>query len=135
MQRIIEFRGFPIKWNQPYSPHCMARFEKNFLISTECDVIFNGNDGYEVTHGEDQHTVIIEGRSCTYRSWDITGIPCPHAMCLILHAKKDPLNYISGCYEKECFLIVYENAMQPLRGSKFWKIDDYAPIEPPTVKK
>ena len=45
------------------------------------------------------------------------------------------MNYISGCYEKEYFLIAYETAMQPLRGSKFWKIDEYALIEPPIVKK
>ena len=53
MCRIIGFRDFTTKWNQSYSPLCIGKFEENFLISTKYDVIFNGDDGYEVSHGED----------------------------------------------------------------------------------
>ncbi|XP_050233534.1 uncharacterized protein LOC126682022 [Mercurialis annua] len=135
MTRIAEYKKFTSTWQGDFSPDCLATFESNFLLSTDCEVIYNGDDSYEVSHGDDQHTVVVKQKACTCRLWDISGVPCSHAIAAIYHAGGNPLEYICNCFNKRMFENAYHFALQPVRGVKFWHCDQYQPIEPPPFKK
>ena len=50
----------------------------------------NENNGYEVTEGADRHIVNLTVKKCTCRTWDLTRIPCPHAIKAMEHKKMIP---------------------------------------------
>ncbi|PHU09372.1 hypothetical protein BC332_21232 [Capsicum chinense] len=45
----------------------------------------NGDQGYGVVEGEDTYVVHIGRKKRTCRTWDLTGIPCPHAIKVYIH--------------------------------------------------
>ncbi|XP_050207719.1 uncharacterized protein LOC126657126 [Mercurialis annua] len=89
-----------------------------FLLSTECEILDNCDDGYEVSHGDDQHIEIFNKKSCTCRLWDISGIPCAHEIVALYHAKKNPFDYICNYFNKMMFQNAYHFSLQPAGGGQ-----------------
>ena len=83
------------KWIADWSPECMDIFQENSEVACGCSVLFNGASGYEISDGPDRHTVFLDKKLCTCRAWDLTGIPCSHAICAMEYARIDPLSEIS----------------------------------------
>ncbi|XP_060210677.1 uncharacterized protein LOC132637635 [Lycium barbarum] len=89
----------------------------------------------EVSEGTDKHIVNLATKKCSCRVWDLTGIPCPHAIKALLHSKLDPKKEIHWWYSKEAYILTYHYKLQPVPGPKFWKIDPLAAMEPPPFVK
>lgn len=100
-----------------------------------CQVQSNGDQGHEVVEGEDRHVVNLVRKKCTCRTWDLTGIPCPHAIKALLHEKQEPLDQLHWWYSKDSYMLVYMHKIQPVRGEFFWKIDPSHAMEPPEVHR
>ena len=45
----------------------MAILQDNKDIASSCQVIFNGDTGYEIGEGDDKHTVFLDKQLCTCR--------------------------------------------------------------------
>jgi hypothetical protein len=57
---------------------------------------------FEVTSPDDrQFFVDLHKRRCGCRKWEITGIPCPHAVATILYDCGDLEDYIDECFTIE----------------------------------
>nr|XP_027083681.1 uncharacterized protein LOC113705983 [Coffea arabica] len=50
---------------------------------------------------DEKHAVNIEEKTCSCRKWDLTGIPCYHAISALWIAMKDPMEHIDDCYRVE----------------------------------
>lgn len=74
-------------------------------------------------------------KRCTCRAWDLTGIPCPHAIKALLYKRIDPLTEMHWFHSKEAFLLTYKYKLQPVRGEKFRKVDPSQEMEPPELVK
>ncbi|XP_019250957.1 PREDICTED: uncharacterized protein LOC109229862 [Nicotiana attenuata] len=123
-------------WRYDFSQKCMDLYNEYLQIEqTACEVNANGQNYYEVTEGSDKHCVNLAVKKCTCRSWDLTGIPCPHAIRAILHDSGDPMTEINWWYSKEAFLLTYRHKIHPVRGEKFWKIEPSQAMEPPELVK
>ena len=107
------------KWRGNFSPRSVMMYEDNMLASRGCSIHFNGDDSYEVIDGNDRHVVYIDRRQCTCRAWDLTGIPCPHAIAALIHANIDPVSVISRFYHRESYLAAYRVKFKPCRGQEF----------------
>ncbi|KAK8655938.1 hypothetical protein V6N13_108501 [Hibiscus sabdariffa] len=78
-------------------------------------------NNYEVSVGPvDQHVVNLENHSCNCRKWDLTGIPCIHAIFIILMKQERPENYVSHYYSKDIQIQIYSNMVKSVRGPKQW---------------
>ncbi|KAK4264930.1 hypothetical protein QN277_026045 [Acacia crassicarpa] len=120
-------------WHTEFSPKCMDLFECNKFLSVDCKVHFNGDEGYEVVEGQDRHLVYLSTGMCTCRAWDLTGIPCQHAICAMYHAKVDPKSRISQYYHKETYLATYRTKLLLVRGKNFWDTENFLPMLPPPL--
>ncbi|XP_056161416.1 uncharacterized protein LOC130135749 [Syzygium oleosum] len=78
----------------------------------------------------EKHVVDVLKRDCSCRRWQLTGIPCPHAISAINHRQEDAYDYIDEYYKKAKFLVAYENMIMPVQGEKFWKKTNREPPEP-----
>nr|GLL37918.1 uncharacterized protein LOC109193258 [Ipomoea trifida] len=70
-------------------------------------------------------------RQCSCRGWDLTGIPCSHAVAAIRKQRQSPEDYVHQCYSVDSYLRAYEPAILPIQSSDLWpKVDLPAPLPP-----
>ncbi|XP_050233525.1 uncharacterized protein LOC126682012 [Mercurialis annua] len=99
---------------------------------------YNGDDEYELTNiyeEDDRHTLDMKSRTCTCREWDLSGIPCPHAVAAIYSAEGTPEAYVDMSYREETYKKAYQYMMKPVRGKIFWPNSGKEPIAPPPYRK
>lgn len=119
MRRLYIRRRFCRNWICDVAPRAMQKIEKNKELSFKWEIFWNGDDGYEVSNVYDRdnrHTVNLKSSTCTCREWDLTGIPCQHAICAIHSAGLEPENFIVHWYREATYLKAYQFMTQPVRG-------------------
>ncbi|KAK8549320.1 hypothetical protein V6N13_008996 [Hibiscus sabdariffa] len=50
------------------------------------------------------------------RKWDLTGIPCPHAISVILMREQRLESYVDDCYKTKTQQAIYSHMIHPVRG-------------------
>nr|XP_027190523.1 uncharacterized protein LOC113786690 [Cicer arietinum] len=99
---------------------------------------WHGDDDFNlfsVTNGVDTYTVNLHTKTCACSKWDLTGIPCCHALVCIWHNKADPESYVSPYYRKTNFLTCYSYIIMPSNGPKLWHASNGDPINPPIMRR
>ncbi|XP_052484876.1 uncharacterized protein LOC128039969 [Gossypium raimondii] len=99
--------------------------------------ITSGGDKYQVECGlGNQHVVDLVENSCSCRNWDLTGIPCMHALAVIHLKDEFPKTYVQTLYTKQTQFQIYSNFIKPVRGSKEWVfLSNMLSILPPTLRR
>ncbi|KAL4361948.1 hypothetical protein GQ457_04G028810 [Hibiscus cannabinus] len=113
MSRLHVKRTWASKSRTNISPKALEKLERNMEQSTHCRLVWNGDGGFEVQHGEDQHIVDMKQLKCTCKAWKLSGIPCCHAICAMYQENKRPEDYVSNWYSKEKYLAAYNHVLQP----------------------
>ncbi|WOL10627.1 hypothetical protein Cni_G19386 [Canna indica] len=93
------------------------------------------NMKFEVQELDRSYVVNLLNRACSYRYWDICGIPCKHTISCIIWLKEDPNQYVDKYYKREAYIKTYEFLLQPLTGKDTWPEVEGPPVLPPHVKK
>ncbi|XP_071918849.1 uncharacterized protein [Coffea arabica] len=91
------------KWSKfAICPKIKKRMEENIDKATYCVPYKSNEVNYEVADPySEKHAVNIEEKTCSCRKWDLTGIPCYHAISALWIAMKDPMEHIDDCYRVE----------------------------------
>ncbi|KAF2324187.1 hypothetical protein GH714_009601 [Hevea brasiliensis] len=89
---------------------------------------------FQVSHGENVFIVSLVNKCCSCREWDLSGIPCSHALTNIHFMKHNPVDYVDPYYSKIQYLVIYQNALEPLNGLEMWPEVDGLAILPPQHK-
>ncbi|KAM3324039.1 hypothetical protein P3S67_005190 [Capsicum chacoense] len=92
--RLKDFEEEGEVWIENFCPYAIELYNDFKIIAQSCHVQANGGLGYEVVECTNRHVVSLASKICTCRTWDLTGIPCPHAIKALEHSKKEPLNEI-----------------------------------------
>nr|GMD45462.1 uncharacterized protein LOC109174707 [Ipomoea batatas] len=80
------------------------------------------------------YMVDLMNRNCSCRRWDLTGIPCSHAIAAIRKQRESPEYYVHNCYTVEAYLRAYEHAIQPILSSVLWPKSNLPDPLPPKYK-
>ncbi|KAG5630057.1 hypothetical protein H5410_001774 [Solanum commersonii] len=135
MKRIGDFREFSNTWITDISPMSLKILQENIEKSMQCNLIWNGERDFEIKHHGFTHTMDIISRSCSCRSWQLRGIPCPHGVTS-LHCKElEPIHYVASCYSKETYLSTNAHFIQPMNNMKMWPTSNNPIVKPPKIKK
>ena len=135
MNRIKENKKMVANWINEWSLACMHLFQDWKDNCIGCKVVFNGEVGYEIGEGRDKHTVFLDKYLCTCRAWELTGIPCSHAICALYHSQIDPMSVLSKWYHKTTYLATYQQPLLPVPGPRFYRMTEFQPIEPLPLPK
>ncbi|WOK93512.1 hypothetical protein Cni_G02210 [Canna indica] len=135
MARMQAKRELMLRSNDEICPNIRKKLEKNKRETGCCHVTPAGNLKFEVQQMERSHVVKLSDRTCSCRYWDISGIPCNHAISCIVWLKEDPHNYVDIYYKKEAYLKTYEFLMETLSGKDTWPQVEGPHVLPPPVKK
>ncbi|KAL3514306.1 hypothetical protein ACH5RR_027023 [Cinchona calisaya] len=72
--------------------------------------------------------VDLEKWVCDCRRWELTGIPCSHAICCIQVIDEEPERFVNQCYSKNAYVRAYTPVMDPIKGSNTWPDSKKDPI-------
>ncbi|KAL0288645.1 UNVERIFIED_CONTAM: hypothetical protein Scaly_2723700 [Sesamum calycinum] len=91
------------------------------------DVVFTKNDKNKVQ-------VKCKHDTCKWK-WQLTGIPCAHAISGMYFMGYKPEDYVHEYYHKSNFLRVYNHLMMPLLGPEEWPHSDRPTLLPPISER
>ncbi|KAL4585547.1 hypothetical protein LXL04_010169, partial [Taraxacum kok-saghyz] len=94
-----------------------------------------GYQQFEVRLGDQAYGVDLIRRVCDCRGWQLTGIPCLHAMAAIANLNQNVEDYVDSCFTKNSFLNTYSYSIQPMNGSTSWPKTTYNKILPPVSRR
>jgi hypothetical protein len=96
MVRIQENRAKAEKWQGTICPNIFKKLTLNILRSRKCYVLWNGEDGFEVTENNKwRHTVNLDLRTCSCIYWQLSGLPSYHVISAIYKASKALNDFIA----------------------------------------
>ena len=116
------------------TPHYSEKLEIEKERARYCKPIQAGVNLWQVTSGQQTHAVNLELETCGCRKWDLSGIPCNHAISAINKAKRKPEDYVSKFFKKDFYAAAYEPMIFPVPGEHDWTRTPGPDIEPPAFK-
>jgi hypothetical protein len=85
------------------------------LVAVDCIATYAGESMFEVNCPDNRQFVVdLRRRRCGCRQWEITGLPCPHAMAAILYDCGDPEDYVDECFTIEVYKKAYAPIIYPM---------------------
>lgn len=97
---------------------------------------WQGNDQFEVFGPNSmQFKVHLTNKTCGCRRWDLSGIPCIHAIAALNFLNLDIYDYVHDCYKVDTYLSTYNHLMNPINGRDMWPTTDNPILLPPDVQK
>ncbi|KAL4325824.1 hypothetical protein GQ457_11G025620 [Hibiscus cannabinus] len=97
-------------------PKIQKKLDLAIEHSARCWPTRAGDQMYQVSCGpSNQDAVDLKCFTCTCRKWDLTGIPCSHAVsCMVLENLK-PESFVHSCYKIETQQLIYKILPPKLR--------------------
>ena len=68
-------------------------------------------------------------------AWELSGIPCQHEMCALVHNKENSKDHISIWYHRDMYIVAYKDKIMLVKGKRFYNLSKYLLEEPPMVEK
>ncbi|XP_010532362.1 PREDICTED: uncharacterized protein LOC104808385 [Tarenaya hassleriana] len=94
------------------------------ISTTENTVLHNipsARGQYEVEEFRMSYSVDLAGKRCACREWDLRGIPCQHALCIINEKQEEVSNYISEYYMTSQWVETYAHNINHVNGQVLWQ--------------
>ncbi|WOH12857.1 hypothetical protein DCAR_0832366 [Daucus carota subsp. sativus] len=79
--------------------------------------------------------VDLSKKSCDCRIFDLTGIPCSHAIAAIHDKREQPVDYVSNYYKRDAYLTTYSYSLEALKGEDYWEVQPTEKLLPPVIPK
>jgi hypothetical protein len=108
--RIAENKAKSQGWPGTICPNIFKKLKLNIKRSNICQVLYNGVNGFEIQEGQHRRfTVSLENLTCSCRYWELSGLPCSHAISAIYTVGKELDEYISPCYKIDVYDQIYSH--------------------------
>ena len=114
----------------------MSGMKMRYLRSSNTEAEVYATD----IHGtERRYPVDIAKRTCECRKWQITGVPCHHALYFILKLRGEGAeiwNFVDDYYSVAKFNATYAENVPPMTGKHQWEIVDSGfKLDPPIRRR
>ena len=94
-------------------PKIRKKIAKNAELANICYAMPAGKGIFQVEVKDYQHIVDLEMKTCDCRRWELTGMPCSHAISCLRHEKMAAESVVDSCYSVVSFLTAYANNIWP----------------------
>ncbi|XP_060974157.1 uncharacterized protein LOC115695238 [Cannabis sativa] len=122
------------KWNNPVGKRIFDILEKNKKLALKCQCTKSVGGLFQVTAPSGEVVATnLEKNTCSCRSFDLTCIPCGHAIACIWYSRLQIYGFVAACYKKEAFIGTYARAIAPMPSPEHWLDKGKNPILPPPV--
>ncbi|KAL2920833.1 Type IV secretion system protein virB4, partial [Bienertia sinuspersici] len=137
MERLQKKRDFISNKDIEICPRIKAKLEKSKMDARGWLAFWDGHFSYGVREGltQNRYVVSLLAKTCTCNAWQLSGVPCNHAVAAIWKVKELPEHYVSHYFSKNTYLKAYQFPLEPLNGPQEWPQSPYSPVIAPAVKK
>jgi len=122
-------------WDGPICPKIRKKLQKNTEFANICYALPAGKGVFEVQSKTNKYIVDIFLKKCDCRRWDLTGIPCSHAISCLRHERIPPESVVNECYSSASFMMAYGNTIWPCKDKSAWVKVDASEVLPPVYEK
>lgn len=102
---------------------CPNIIKRLYVLSNEsrtCIAYLSGEGEYEVQDGRSTLPVSLNNLTCKCRQWQLSGLPCRHAMRAIHHEKLDPHTFVSQCFFVNMYKKTYDANIKSIPDREQW---------------
>jgi hypothetical protein len=137
MERVDTKHKEAVKWPGTICPKIRKKIEKFTEWSKGIRVRPAGKGVYAIKTGEFEKDIVVDipARSCDCRRWQLTGIPCHHAIACCRLDRLDVEALVHSCYNIDTYLEAYGYNLVPMRGRVFWEKTKGVQVLPPLYTK
>ena len=136
MQRVVVMSEKARQLTDVITPSVRKEIEKLKKFLRYWEVYASGYQEFEVRKLNEGSGVNLQTKKCTCRRWDLTGVPCIHAIAAYAMLLRDPAEGVSECYGKEAWVKAYSYFIKPVGGKALWDKTGIAPAPlPPKNRK
>ncbi|GAA0161501.1 hypothetical protein LIER_17800 [Lithospermum erythrorhizon] len=132
--RIQVKRAGMLRCEGKICPNIKKKVAKTALFSKGWDCQFAREERYEISNGTYKHCVRLDKRECSCGMFQLSGIPCCHAMCCIIKYRKNEDDYVHAFYTKETYLKIYEHMIHLIPGKNDYVESEIEAVLPPQSK-
>ena len=124
------------KWTgNTVCPKILKKLEKNTEYAANCHVSGAGQELFRVQSGNSSYTVDLCLHTCDCKRWQLSGVPCGHAIACSREERIDPQTLVHDCYTVQTYLKAYGYTLVPLRDPKQWEKVNGERVYPPVFTK
>ncbi|XP_052194908.1 uncharacterized protein LOC127802872 isoform X2 [Diospyros lotus] len=132
MNRFIAKREGMINYKGPIRPRIQTKLEMVKKQASEWIIVPCGDGRFEVENAwRTRKLVDLNQKTCTCRQWDLTGIPCSHAVACIYKMRLVPEDFVHPYYSMETFRKAYAHNIDPIPGEEDWPKTNQNPLVAP----
>ncbi|KAH9673220.1 SWIM-type domain-containing protein [Citrus sinensis] len=110
-------------WQDELPPLVRRIVMEAMVESRALSVIFGHNKSFEVMENVSKRCVVDLGsKHCDCGEWDISGLPCKHAMCCIDAMRYNVNEYVHSLLKKSAFMKTYQHQLYPVPDESRWPL-------------
>ncbi|XP_058000584.1 uncharacterized protein LOC110632612 [Hevea brasiliensis] len=113
MELIYTQRAESDLWMTRLTPSMEEKLEKESLKAPSLQVLLSAGSTFEV-RGESVEVVDIDRWDCSCKGWQLTGLPCCHAVAVISCIGRSPYEYCSRYFTTESYRLTYSESVHPI---------------------
>ena len=116
-------------------PKIRKKVAKNAEFANICYAQPAGKGIFEVQSRDFIYIVDIGAKTCECRRWDLSGIPCCHAISCLRHERIPTESVLPPCYSVEAFMSAYGHNIWPCKDITEWEKVNGEEVKPPVFDK
>ncbi|WVZ71885.1 hypothetical protein U9M48_020417, partial [Paspalum notatum var. saurae] len=128
--KVMEQRAKAEKWMETIYPNS-KKLHVYIKQSRYCHAVSNGADKFEVKHWDHRFTVDLAKKECSCRYWQLSSLPCCHAISRIYFKTNSLDDYVADCYRVDQFKKIYSHCLEPVEGMQSWPVSDRPKLRAP----
>lgn len=123
-----------LKYNGKICPKIQKKLDKMKEESHCYTPEFSGGPKVQIIGVGGTFIVDMVENTCTCRRWELTGLPCPHAISAIYGNNQQPEEFVHACYMVDTYMKVYHHFINPTNNEELWpEVNDGTRVIPPPV--
>ncbi|XP_076908216.1 uncharacterized protein LOC143564979 [Bidens hawaiensis] len=132
--RIVNVKKMQANARVPLTPQATKAWDEIQTEASKLSVMLVDEVTYQVKSLRSQCVVNVEDRTCTCMRWDLTGMPCKHAVVALYNMIENnmpvgPLEkWVDEDYWLDTWKKVYKHQIRPIPGPDMW-----TPSKCPTI--
>lgn len=113
MELIYTRRADSIQWLSRLTPSMEEKLKKENHKVPPLQVLLSAGSTFEV-RGDTIEMVDIDHWDCSCKGWQLTGLPCCHAIAVLGCMGRSPYDYCSRYFTTESYRLTYSESVNPI---------------------
>ncbi|RYQ85537.1 uncharacterized protein [Arachis hypogaea] len=90
---------------------------------------------FEVYRENHKVGVNLHQRTCTCNVWQLTGMPCRHAVAAMYKIRLKPEEFVHKWLTMQSIRDTYKHCIKPVNSEEYWIPSTAVPCDPPPIKR